>query len=308
MDRIYGAMRQSLDYILSLKDEDTSLWSDFKTNHYGKSTFWVSSHIADCLLDSGVISSRLVSTAISLISNQDQDWGGWGYNKNIVLDANTTSIVSKFLSRFGDYEGVVDAANDFILLHKTKGFSTYFSSYLKEYNQMEGADVSGWCSEISEATAMAVQALRGDDEGVLFLLESQGKDGSWRGYWWNNEIYATSQAVFALKDSGFDEEIENARRWLVKQKTDNPLYVGLRASALMVGNGYRPELDKSIQFLLDNQQNDGSWESKPVLMFPTPENKEPWKDEERIIRDAVDQNRLLTTAVCRKALYEYAHR
>lgn len=121
--------------------------------------------------------------------------------------------------------------------------------------------------------------------GVEYLKKAQEADGAWFGRWGVNYIYGTGLVLPALRAAGEDPRngyIQKATRWLKShqnedggwgetcQTYDDPSLRGRGPSTpsqtawailglISAGEAESPEVQKGINFLLENQQEDGSW-------------------------------------------------
>lgn len=288
------------------------LFKDFKTNNHKESVDWVSAYIALNLLKSGVKKSLLEDTAKSLYARQNKTLRGWGYNELIVPDADSTAYVIMFLSNFS-YK--LQKAKGFLLQHqKSNGsFSTYTHNLINTYaesneawkHRIENETFKGWHSGIVDITATLIQAIGYEQKTIQYIKENQTKEGFWRSYWYNDDVYATFQSINALRPHGFFEEIKQAQNWLSEKESKNPFYLALIMQGLMINGNYKEKIDFEIKNLVQTQQTDGSWSADPILRFPSPDNLVPWNDTSRWREDIKDQNRLFTTSTCLKTLFDY---
>ena len=123
------------------------------------------------------------------------------------------------------------------------------------------------------------------ERGLNYLKKAQEKDGAWFGRWGVNYIYGTGLVLPSLRAAGEDmsqEYIRKAVTWLkVYQNEDggwgetchtyeNPNSRGLGPSTasqtawallglIEAGEGKSLEVQRGIEYLLRNQQPDGSW-------------------------------------------------
>lgn len=132
---------------------------------------------------------------------------------------------------------------------------------------------------IPPARSRAVDALR--------LM--QRADGAWTSYWWLEPEYATFLAVEGLIANGTPESdrprLLLAHRWLVGRSRAEPFVLGgptghpspfstalvLGARTLLGDTDALPRLD----WLLDNQLPDGSWEPSDWLLRPDCKETDP---------------------------------
>jgi squalene-hopene/tetraprenyl-beta-curcumene cyclase len=183
------------------------------------------------------------------IGMQSQD-GGWG-----AFDAdNTREIITKL--PFCDFGAVIDPPS---------------------------ADVTAHMVEM-----LAAEGLSGSEacrRGVSWLFASQEDDGSWFGRWGANHVYGTGGVVPALIAAGVPESspaIRAAVRWLeLHQNPDggwgedlrsyaDPDWIGRGAStasqtawallALLAAGERSTAVERGVQWLVDTQLEDGSWD------------------------------------------------
>lgn len=128
------------------------------------------------------------------------------------------------------------------------------------------------------------------ERGLQFLLREQEADGSWFGRWGVNYLYGTSGALSALALVAPDrcrQAIERGCRWLAKVQNadggwgetcrsyDDPNLKGMGVSTAsqtawallglldampVVEDSYRVTIERGIQYLLDSQNSDGTWD------------------------------------------------
>jgi len=120
--------------------------------------------------------------------------------------------------------------------------------------------------------------------GVAWLLAAQEDDGSWFGRWGANHVYGTGAAIVALVAAGTapsDPVIGRAVAWLVEHQNDDggwgedlrsyddPSWRGRGNSTAsqtgwalqgLVAAGERDSAARGVQFLVDTQRQDGTWD------------------------------------------------
>ncbi len=105
------------------------------------------------------------------------------------------------------------------------------------------------------------------ESALDWLVLAQNKDGSWETTWFNSKIYATSEAIIILHKFGIEEEaISKGLEWLrSKQRSDGRFGNGtveetsLALTALITCSFDEVDADSAIQFLIDEQNSDGSF-------------------------------------------------
>jgi len=123
------------------------------------------------------------------------------------------------------------------------------------------------------------------ERAIQYLRNNQESDGSWYGRWGVNYVYGTWQVLrglHALNLNMHEDWLLQARQWLESVQHsdggwgercntyDDPVFKGQGPStasqtawAVMAlctfGDPMRPSLQRGIQYLVDTQNNDGSW-------------------------------------------------
>jgi squalene-hopene/tetraprenyl-beta-curcumene cyclase len=126
------------------------------------------------------------------------------------------------------------------------------------------------------------------DRAVAYLHRTQESDGSWFGRWGVNYIYGTWQALVGLASVGVGREdpaVRAGARWLLatqqqsggwgesadsyadpRLRGQGPATASQTAWAVMgllaVGLEDDPAVTRGIQFLLERQAGDGTWEEE----------------------------------------------
>ncbi len=144
----------------------------------------------------------------------------------------------------------------------------------------------------ADVTAHAIELAGKLDAGSLYLKRAleylkriQEPDGAWYGRWGVNYIYGTGLTLVSLKSAGEDmnqEYIQKAADWLESHQNPDggwgetcetyakpsargkgPSTASQTAWALMgliaAGKQPNPTIEKGISYLLQNQNEDGSW-------------------------------------------------
>ncbi|MBA4320745.1 MAG: hypothetical protein C0412_20330 [Flavobacterium sp.] len=304
------------DFLFSHQNRQ-GMWEDFRTDTHENSVDWVTAYVGNILVESGVDKNKLSQTALFLSRRQHKN-GGFSYNRQTTVpDSDSTSFAILFLSHFG-YNKQIKKAIDFLLMHQKNkgGFVTFLPELIKKDTAYSKFDVSGWCGEIPEVTALAIQALKKINKhnvnskiqkAIQYLLKTQLPDGRWHSYWWNSDIYATSKVASVISDK--DIYVKKTCKYLSDEylNLNIPFYLALCLNGLILCHeNYNKLIDKGVKKIIKLQQNDGGWESYPSLTFPLPSDTQPWKGKKRRSADTDDQNRIFTTATCLQVLSLYA--
>jgi squalene-hopene/tetraprenyl-beta-curcumene cyclase len=126
------------------------------------------------------------------------------------------------------------------------------------------------------------------EKAIKFLKHDQCPDGSWFGRWGTNYIYGTWQVLRGLRVIGEDMRLPYVRRavaWLKNTQNadggwgesvrsyDDPQFKGIGESTasqtawavmglISAGETHSPEVARGIEFLLDTQTADGTWDEE----------------------------------------------
>jgi squalene-hopene/tetraprenyl-beta-curcumene cyclase len=127
------------------------------------------------------------------------------------------------------------------------------------------------------------------DCAVEFLRRTQTADGTWPGRWGVNFLYGAWQVLQGLRAIDFpirDPMVRRAAAWLkrVQQPSgawgescasyDDPRLAGVGTATasqtawallglIAAGEADSPEAEAGVQWLIDTQQEDGTWEEEP---------------------------------------------
>ncbi len=344
---ISSRLRISLDRTFKfLKDarNPDGFWSDFLTLA-GESVYWVSGYIGHniiCHLDDHEEKMWLEKVGYNILSHQNVD-GGWGYGFGVPSDGDSTSWCLRFLSKLEIQSQVsLEKAISLLLLHQSPvdgGFRTYANpSHIGRYMMLDGTvSFEGWASSQLCVTAIATQALiengstQGVDKALEYIRKGQVVEGYWNPYWWSGKLYATVNCMEALKASGDNHAniLFSAQNWIAKTQladgswSDSPQPVegwpfstalALKGLMLAPDHSLKDKISNSVEWLLNHQISDGSWNCNHILRIPHPSMMDPWnqtfwKQDGKAINAAIkDHKRLFTTATVFSALSEFENR
>lgn len=311
-------------------------WIDFELV-VGMSSQWVTAYISHCLAQANANSSALAPANKWLLQTQLEE-GGWGYNRDIPPDGDSTANAVLFLAGYGRTnlsEEVLDHAAETLLTFRSNndgGFMTYrpiphIPGEEKHKFMFEG---SGWCISHLSVTALAAVALHKVNpvkfrhvlkEAAVFIKQRQDPAGFWDDHWWLDRIYGTYWSSRFLNSMGDRISPQRAIDWLVRNNQDgkawgnglgsqpSPYHTALALSTLMLLDSpprVHQLIKNGIAWLIENQRADGGWTSVPILLTVIPEIHEPWRSTDASSRQAVaDQYSLFTSATVLVALVNY---
>ncbi|MCL5028624.1 MAG: terpene cyclase/mutase family protein [Bacteroidetes bacterium] len=329
--------RNALNYILSKVNQQGG-WSDFKTNRSGESTSWVTAYILNNVTE--LLPIKTIENAYSFLITERNNDGFWGFSKNIPSDLDSTINVLFALKR-NDYQ-FNDEMASFIKIHQKEngGFSTYSDvDQLVNYRKSKvGEDFKGWLTEHICVSALTLEYLfttqskSGQinfDKALGYLIEQQNSLGYWESYWWRTNYYSTEIILKLLNVSNrhlFQKAIMKGINYIVDNWDQNgwwdngidknkPCIIStsrnIKTLIYFDKRKYRIMVEKSLDWILDQQNINGDWENEPILRIPQPANILPneiidWKIGGFGVGSVCnDNNHLYTTASVLNILRKY---
>lgn len=221
-----------------------------------------------------------------LVDHQNED-GGWAFSgmkdSTLPSDADDTALgtLSLIRSKLSTDKARSAIDNGVKWLLDNQGSDGSWNTY-----QPGEGDVG--CVSI---TSHAIEALLeyGDNleyinSGIEWLRDTIHPDGYWDDLWLAKRTYGTACAITALIKAGFDDvsEISQGVRWLEQnQNSDggwgedmfgNPTQSTVEQTAwctyaLLLTDNENPTARKGIQYLLDNQEENGMWKDSCVGIY-----------------------------------------
>jgi Prenyltransferase and squalene oxidase repeat len=320
-------------FLLAARDAQ-GWWTDFHLAA-GLSDEWVTGYVATMLAnvtdaDPNPDVTCAMQTAWTLLqTRQHRTSGLWGFNRFPPGDADSTGWALQLAEALGEANSArAEQAVESLAGHwrSNGGISTYerpepiraFIHALPEQS------LAGWCGAhvcVSAAIA-AVPAFRWRLRE--YLQKTQTADGSWAAYWWHDPEYATALAAEALAACDPNcEAIAAAVDWAMQRlsprgfvatrdhEAGSPFATAWCLRLLLLGKPsatLQGAIDLATQWLVEQQQPDGSWEASARLRVPLPDDLNPdrfdqWVYDGRIEGSwGLDQHRVFTTATVLQAL------
>ena len=270
------------------------LWNEFGTSA-GRSQEWVSSFIIYSLASAGVARNAVGEAAAKIACTQRSD-GGWGFNSLVPSDCDSTAWAMLALDASG-IEYAYASAEAYVLRHKSfedSGFSTYdIQDYIED---IIGFPANDWrrshvCVTATAMRALQLSGLNGDmQRSAEFLLHSRRSNNLWKAYWWPSQSFVTFQCLTAIRDTAECLSVwqECGQSLLNRQRSDGSwsspgvghkscvfetafalLCLGflhcIECSAI-----FKAAAERGVKWLLQMQNEDGSWPSSPILSIPHP--------------------------------------
>jgi squalene cyclase len=337
-----GALMRAQAFLRSARGAD-HLWRDFRTLA-GQSSEWVTAFVA-FTLQRAASEDETAKSALSVLLQHQRHNGGWGYNKDVPADCDSTSwALLGLMERSLGGSNAIDRGVEFICQHQPEslngGFSTYVpSDGIDAFLQSErSSSAVGWMGAHVCVTSVALQALlsarksaRSDHvtRGLEYLLCKRTTEGIWRSYWWKGHAYSTFQALKALSLAGIwssSDALKVEQYFVARQQStgawgDNretgeapdafeTAFV-LLALSLCNHAAVSHAVEQGVRWLLSAQNEDGSWPSVPILRIPAPTVRDPDRAHQWRLNSMGtgviirDEARLFTTAAVLWALVEW---
>jgi hypothetical protein len=240
------------------------VWKGFRLPP-GAATTWLTAHVAWVVEDVPGLADACRRAALHLESVGPED-GGWGYNRRVGIDSDSTAQALLVLHRFKR------AVPEFLLQALLRaqapcgGFSTYVPT---------GGPVNGWHSPHPDVTVVAVEALRryGRVEPVLRAvswLKAAWMSSDFASYWWDGQQYG----LWAGARTGFrSRRLEDAVATALVRTRAAPQASHLLAAGIALALD-RTHLEAVTLSLLRTQLADGSWPCSRCLRVTDPRETE----------------------------------
>lgn len=289
------AIASGLHYILAHQAKEGT-WTDWQLPP-GESSVWTTAFVGHKLsflaADLTRVAAAARRAAAVWLRENEFAGGGWGYNKIVGTDADSTAYSILFLA--SEHDTVSEES--YRCLSSFQGSDGGFSTYHSLNNS--------WGVSHPEVSAIAVLALLTKysikdvmiDRGIRYVQEQQTLSGLWNSFWWHSPLYATEASLSLVHRTEWNLDTAGASKSLASIIPSNCFESALMISILgwMAPTVEFASAHRFIDRLLEEQQSDGSWKSEPILRVTRRDCYEPWR-----LADAgtlySDPNRLFTSS------------
>jgi hypothetical protein len=263
--------------VLASQDAE-GVWTDWALPP-GPSPYWTTADVGLRLSGLGpphrAALAEPLAHAARWLTTQQAAGGGWGYNRAVEPDADSTSQALLFLAAAG--RSAPPEASAFLARHQQPdgGFATFLPDAL----------VGSWGLSHPEITPVALLALRASPgglpeaslaRGLAWVRSARRPDGLWNSFWWSTPLPATEVSLAFLAALGTPEPPPPAlARRIPADSLETSLLLSITAAA-----GPSLRVEELARRLLAEQADDGSWESAPALRVTARECERPWEAAE----------------------------
>ena len=259
------ALRCAVHYLLCNQARD-GFWRDYcikEVTSEGWTTAWVGWCLSPWASDPKVRSGLNRATrAILDVATP----GGWGYNRQSVADADSTSWAIAFLAARGFRCKDIATA----MLPKFISPAGSVRTFL-DPTRGTWSDVHVDVASLAGLALLAARALPELQRRVRrALLNAAKSGGTWQSFWWASDIYATVWAGIFLNRSGGISQTHASRlsSWLQAVIASSALERALVLLLLSDLGHDTCSCARLVTDLLDQQMSSGAWPSSPLLLIP----------------------------------------
>jgi hypothetical protein len=323
----------AIEFVKS-KQQDNGCWREY-VNQGGISNTWSTAFIMSKISENSKLKSIFeseISKALFFL-NEKAKTALWSYNTTWIEDADSTNFV--FLSYLFNNKGIeTELLEKWSSFQKANGgFSTYSdnSNLLVTLDDKNISDVKGWLFTHNCVSAVSFYFLANlNQESYSFVRIKQYFDENFNrelnSYWWTNNIYTyyyLAKTYQLLNDKEKLEFIINGIKTKQNENGsfsdgygENLFYTGLALEILLLADkgNLDSEIEKGVDYLLENQYTDGSWRNSHALQVPYSHDINPTDCHFPIANfgmnvRAKEFNRLFTTSSILQSLsiYEYKY-
>ncbi|MCA9051326.1 MAG: terpene cyclase/mutase family protein [Planctomycetaceae bacterium] len=323
-DVLSQSIAAAVNFLLDARNRE-GWWQDFSTT-YGAADEWVTAYVGSALTSADHSGAqRAARDAWRLLCSRREADDGWGYNRFVPPDADSTAWALRLAQAIGESEtDRARAARRFLNQHLLRGnaVTTYLEDRLRAFAGTPPGSLDGWCRTPHDCVTAAVAEVTeiGDSVGH-YLQKQQQPDGAWNGYWWFDDAYTTALATVALakRDNRRRRQIvQAAARWAAERigpdgaarcpLADLPSAFATAACVRILLNGppsggVTESLDSAARWLFDAQRLNGSWLSSAYFAFPAPSVTDACNAVN--VPSVLDSDGIFTTATVLNALTAY---
>jgi hypothetical protein len=254
---------------LEVTQRANGLWRGFMLPP-GASTEWISAHVVVVLQDveDAVALTRRAAEGLR-VSARPQ---GWGYNRRIRLDSDSTAQAILALARFG--HGVEPGWVNTLMAarHEEGGFATFAST------RPDGLPRTWWDMPHADVTLFVAEALERINRHAAQArcarewLEEQATEDVLPAHWWTSPAYS----LWAQSQTGF-RITETASAAAQRLETEHrPVYLAMLINAALAEGNSDHRVVSAVTRLLAARLDDGSWPCDPCMRTTSANHPGGW--------------------------------
>jgi len=296
-------------------------WRDYPAFPIASSDEWPTAYVGSVLCEIDAPDARrMAREAWALLDGCGRD-DGWGWSRWTPADADSTSWALRLAAGLDIPDSpLVKHARRFLKSHQRRdgGVATYLPEQFEDAGA-EGGDSrrAGWYDAHTCVTGAAARVDVCAAAALDYLRRSQHENGSWSGFWWPDDVFATALATQAIGARGYPRDgalIQRAAAWVIAKVdaqgaivsealADRSAFATACGLSVLVharhaaGDAAAHTMDRMVGWLSANQQPSGDWVASALMYFP-----DPFSPPDNLYTDGAG---IFTTATVLAALNAY---
>ncbi|WP_185963445.1 prenyltransferase/squalene oxidase repeat-containing protein [Flavobacterium gawalongense] len=323
-----NSIYSAIAFIKSKQNKNGS-WREY-INQGGISTTWATAFIVSKISENQILKKSFENeTSIALLFLEKNTLSTlWSYNTTWIEDADSTNfaLLCYFLN---DKKIEPQIIEKWLQFQNFKGgFSTYYNKnkLLKALDDTNINNVDGWIHTHNCVSAVSFYFLAKYNQNDLAFIKlkdyfDENFEENLNSYWWTSPIYTLYYLAKTYNFLGEKQKLICIINQIkIQQKEngsfgdkygENLFFTGMALEILLIDNEMGSlEIEKTIEYLLRNQYDDGSWENSNALQVPNSRNIEPENlcfplSSFGMNVRAKEFNRLFTTSSVLQAISKY---
>lgn len=261
----------------------------------GASSCWLTAHVC-FVVESVPLLDRFAARGARYLSSHGADDGGWGYNRHVAVDCDSTAQALMVLQRFA-------LPTPEFLCERLAAAQTACGGYPTYVPLRAEAPRDAWQTAHVDVSAMVLECLRRSGAHAPRVargeawLEAHSSDGVLTSYWWNDDAYGL---WLQARTGGLSGQARSALRAVLTSPLGCPQWA-MAVSAALAMEGLEDELRTATRRLLAAQLADGSWPCAPCLRVTSPHYRGPLRSAPGAV--VADRRRVFATAHAVAALH-----
>ena len=260
---IVNAIRRGASFLLDQQSPDGSLRGFLLMP--GASTSWLTAHVAFVTEEVPYL-DEFRSKAADFLEHYGPDDGGWGYNRRVGVDVDST--VQALMLLLQQNRSIRPFLYSWILAsqHPDGGFPTYAPSGPR------GLPEHGWQHPHLDVSILTYEWLRRHNiapdrrSSLLDWLRAQTADCTVPSYWWSGQQYG----LWALARTSLIEDRFSAVITESLNQSFEPPHLPMSLTAAIAVRADTDLIATKLSHLLSLQLDDGSWSCARCLRLTDP--------------------------------------